>query len=166
MDMWRMVSSTNIRNSGFIKNLLPTVICLFLFIIILCPSAQARDRGRMQQGKTTNEIVSMMRERLGLSAEQVSQVRPIMEDEKNLRQQIMQKYGGQSRRYSDSPEMIELQAYTETRLSNVLSYEQMEGYRKLREEETQKSRERQRGRRGKRDGDDEMFKDVPGMPTF
>lgn len=154
MNKGRKILSTRIPKYGLICDLITTAICLILLNIILCPSAQARNRGRMQQGKTTGEIVSMMKERLGLSEEQVAQVRPIMEDEKNLRQQILEKYIGQNREsmMSVRPEIEELQAYTEARLSKVLTDEQMEKYRKIRDEETQKRREMRSGRSGMRGG--------------
>lgn len=99
----------------------------------------------MPQGKSVDEYILLMKDRLDLSAEQEAKIRPIIEEEWERRREIIVSYRGE--RESMRAAMQWLEKDTESQLAAILTQEQMAEYRQLREEMRQSMREKMRGRR-------------------
>lgn len=148
----RIISATRVRKYSPINYLVITIVCFCLLTTVLCSSARARNRGNMPEGKTANELISVMKTRLNLADEQEIQIRPIIEEEYAKRQEIIEEYAGQGRgsKGAMSTELQELQKITEIKLEAILTNEQMKEYRKLRAEELQTRSKNSRDRRRSR----------------
>jgi hypothetical protein len=125
------------------------IATLALAGLLACSTTRTGRGQGIPRGTSPEEFVSLLTERLGLSAEQVQQVRPVIEAHWEKRRGIIEKYRGQGRWSPGSvqAEFQELRQATEGQLASILTEEQMEEYRELREEQRQTMRERRRGRR-------------------
>lgn len=87
--------------------------------------------------ETPEQVLSEMKERLNLSEEQATKVRPIIEGKIERLHNIVEKYRGQDRPKIPSlkGEIRKLRTSTEKCLANILTEEQLEEYRKMQEEE-------------------------------
>jgi hypothetical protein len=112
----------------------------------MCPSADAQGAGRTPGGKSADQIISDMKNRLNLTDEQEAKIRPIIEEQVKNRAALIEKYQGQGRQGMRSMrnELQELNQSTENQLQSILTKEQMEEYRKMQAEESQ---QRRKGRR-------------------
>jgi hypothetical protein len=147
MNAKRSMSAAHVHEHSPVEFMILTVLCLFLSAIQACSSAHPRNSRQIPQGKSPEEIISTMKERLHLSEEQVAKVKPIIKEACEKRNQIREKYAGEGReaRTSMRTEVQELQKATEAKLSTVLTSEQMDEYRKLCDEESQPVRHSRHG---------------------
>jgi hypothetical protein len=126
-----------------------SIATVFLLLTLLsCSPAHVQGRAQMPPVKTAEEFILAMKERLNLNAEQMEEVRPVIEEDRKMRNTIIGKYAGQGREAMSQAryEMEELRRMTESRLSKILTPQQMEDYRKLCDEEARSMR------RGRGDG--------------
>ena len=99
-------------------------------------------------------------ERLGLTAEQIEQVEPVLKESAAARQEILSKYGmdaesrqgsaekpGLRKMRSMRKEMESVRKSTMDELEGVLSDEQLEEFERIQEERQAEMRERLRGAR-------------------
>lgn len=109
-----------------------------------------------QSVKTTDQIIQEMTFRLNLTEEQKAQVRPILEEQREKKAAIMEKYRDQGRGAKvymrDDMEALELDV--QLKLAKVLTEEQMKEYRKMVAEQKASMTEQkaQRGSRGGKGG--------------
>lgn len=148
----RIISATCARKYNPINYLVITTVCLCFLTTVACSSVRAKNRGNMPEGKTADELISVMKARLDLTDEQQIQIRLIIKEECAERQEIIEKYAGQGRgsREALSGELQGLQKITETKLEAILTDAQMKEYRKLRAEELQTRSKNSRDRRRSR----------------
>jgi Spy/CpxP family protein refolding chaperone len=125
------------------------IIILALLLIGSLPTlATAAGVGQEQAAPAVPEQarqrLEQIKERLGLTPEQIEQVRPILADEmqklKGLRDSSSG--GGRRDRRKMGREFKRIQGETDDRLEKVLSKEQMKELKKLRDEWRQQIRER------------------------
>ena len=90
----------------------------------------------IQTEETSDQVLSEMKERLNLAAEQEIKVRPIIERSVRERRTILEKCKEQDHPdiFSVRREMRELEKSVEKRLAEILTKEQMEEYRRIQEE--------------------------------
>jgi Spy/CpxP family protein refolding chaperone len=98
----------------------------------------------------TERLIDLMKERLALTPEQVDKVRRILEKDARDHRDLFQDYRsrGSGDRGAFRESLKTLDKRTEESLSAVLSKEQMEGYRKMRNEMRQRRRRRDYGASG------------------
>ena len=114
------------RKSIGTTGLLATAICLIA--LSLAPlAAHARGRGRHEPAP--ERVVERLSEQLDLSDEQAEQVRQILDRRFEERREL---------RDSHRQEMEEFRAQTEGEIAEVLTAEQLEEMRRLREERRQR----------------------------
>ncbi|MBX5496518.1 MAG: hypothetical protein IRZ15_14390 [Bryobacteraceae bacterium] len=108
-------------------------------------SEQAREE-RIEQAKQRMEEI---RQRLNLTPEQQEQIRPILMEEFERLRALRERAGSGSRRdrRQMARELRDIQSDTEKKLKPILTPEQMEEYRKIREEARSRFREQMRNRR-------------------
>jgi len=104
--------------------------------------------------QTPEARIAELKERLNLTDEQVTAVRPIIEEHVAQGKDIFKKYQGQGKEgfQAMQGEIKELQASTQSQLSAILTEEQMAEYGKMREEERAMMRERAKERMQRRRG--------------
>lgn len=143
-----------VSNRSLLKYLASTTyVMLFAVIFMTQPiTAQARDLPDMNS--SPEQVMSKMKERLNLTEEQETKVRPIIEESIQKRREILKK--DPQDRSTIKNELQELQWTTDMRLGVILTEEQMKEYQKLREEQSEKMRSEQRSR-GSRSGRSEDF---------
>ncbi len=108
--------------------------------------AEAPDQPAREQAQ---ERLQQLRERLQLTPEQVEQLRPVFQEQIRKLQAVRDKYSGQQSRRSRmrmARELRDVREATDERLRKILSKEQMDELKKIREEARQQFREK-RGRR-------------------
>lgn len=90
----------------------------------------------IQTEETSDQVLSEMKERLNLAAEQEIKVRPIIERSVRERRTILDKCKEQDHPdiFSVRREMREFEKSVEKRLAEILTKEQMEEYRRIQEE--------------------------------
>ena len=101
--------------------------------------AQAR-QGARGFGMSLDDQMTALTERLELDADQVARVREILQAQMETRQERFQRVRGSGDRNAMMQMMQELQEETETKLAEVLSDEQLEGYREYVAEQRQRRR--------------------------
>jgi hypothetical protein len=113
---------------------------------VLCTPAEGRGGWRNRQGKTAQDILDDMKECLNLTEEQVAQAQPIIEDQVQKRRETFESWReeGSQDRQSLKDAMQSLQEATESQLATILTEEQLEGLRKMQDEQ----REKRMGSRG------------------
>jgi polyhydroxyalkanoate synthesis regulator protein len=137
-------SAAHIHEHTLVEFMILTVLCLLLLAIQTCSSAHPRNSGQMRRVKSPEEIISILKDRLHLSEEQVAEVKPIIEEACQKRTDIMESYTGREARNSMRTEMQELEKETEAKLSTVLRSDQMGEYRKPNDGESQPARHSKR----------------------
>ncbi|HNR11736.1 MAG TPA: hypothetical protein PKM59_00310 [Thermodesulfobacteriota bacterium] len=122
--------------------LLTVLGCMMLLVFAPVFSSWAQD------GSNADAFAQKFQERLQLSDEQMEQLRPIISEDMAKRKAILQKYQGHGQQgYRPMRgELDSLNADTEGKMSQILSAEQMEEYKKLRQEQVERMRERARTR--------------------
>ncbi len=113
--------------------LLASILCTSL---IFAQQSSAQPDNSSFTNKSPEEMVSQMRTRLHLTDEQVSKIRPIIEESINKRADILNNNGeGKATKSA----LQQLQWTTDMKLGQVLSGDQMDEYQTMREEQTEKT---------------------------
>jgi len=144
--------------SRVIFNGRPPFINLFFIILaagllvtatMACSSLNTQKARRVPGGKSADQIISDMKNRLNLTDEQEAKIRPIIEEQVKNRAALIEKYRGQGREGMSSMrnELQALNQSTENQLQSILTKEQMEEYRKMQAEEREQMRKGSRSRR-------------------
>ena len=117
---------------------------VLLFIVHLTPAWAARGGAE----PNAEQVMAVIHERLNLTEEQATAVKPIIEEQISKRRQVVDKARSMSRqeRRSLRGEFKAIQAETESRLESILTAEQMDEFRAWQDERRQKMR-KQRGKR-------------------
>lgn len=112
-------------------------------------SAQGHRRGGPPDVETR---LSHLTEKLDLSDEQREQLRPLLEEhDEKLRALLDRARSGEADRASLRGDLSDLQRDLDQKLEALLTEEQMDEFRKFRDEQRQRTRERRAGR-GRRPG--------------
>jgi hypothetical protein len=158
MNEKRRMTGSRTDESCLLYYIMPIAIVFLLLTLLSCSPAQVQGKGQMPPVKTAEEFLTTMKERLNLNAEQMEEVRPVIEEDRKMRNAIIGKYAGQGREAMSQAryEMEEFRKMTENKLSKILTAQQMEDYRKLCDEEDRAMR------RGRDDGSGFG----PRMPRF
>jgi Spy/CpxP family protein refolding chaperone len=138
------------HNRSFRNHFLITLAAgLLVTTTLVCSSADAQSSRRVPGGKSADQIVSDMKNRLNLTDEQEAKIRPIIEEQSKNRAALIEKYRGQGREGMGSlrNELQELNQRTENQLQSILTKEQMEEYQKMQTEEREQMRKGSRSRR-------------------
>lgn len=108
-----------LHEHSLVEFMILTALCLLLSTLQACSSAHPKNSGQVPQGKSPEQIISMMKGRLHLSEEQVAEVKPIIKEASERRNQIMENYTGQGceARTSMRTELQEPRKETEVNLS-------------------------------------------------
>lgn len=131
-----------VSNRNLLKYLASATYVMFFAVIFMTQpiSVQARDLPDMNS--SPEQVMSKMKERLNLTEEQETKIRPIIEESIQKRLEILKK--GSQDRSTVKNELQELQWTTDMRLGVILTEEQTKEYRKLREEQSEKMPSEQR----------------------
>jgi Spy/CpxP family protein refolding chaperone len=132
----------------FLSPALTMAMCLVFMSVLACSLMRGRDERGKPGGKTAEEYVLFLKDRLKLTAEQEKQIRPIINEEREKRREILESYIGERESMRDA--MRWLEKNTESQLAAILTPEQMQKYWKLQDEMQQGGEERTPGHRGGR----------------
>jgi ABC-type transporter MlaC component len=120
-----------------------------IFSLVLAASAAApamQDSGAAQQRKEqAQQRLQQIQDRLKLTPEQIEQVRPVFADEMRQLKQVRDKYAGDQGRRSRlkmGREVRGIRNASDEKLKKILSKQQMDELKKLREEWREQMRER------------------------
>lgn len=140
-----------VRNRRFLRYIV-SPFCILLFPIMLLLQPVLAQAGNLPDNSSPDQVMSKMKERLKLTEEQETKIRPIIEESIQKRYEIL-KNGSQDRSTTKS-ELQELQWKTDMRVGVILTEEQRKEYEKLREEQAEKTQHNDaqgsRGPRGSR----------------
>ncbi len=108
------------------------LLALVLAVSFTYVSSAQAFRGK--RAKDPDKIIAHLTEKLSLSDEQVTQIRPIIENQAEQQKQLFEKYGSQGRagKQAMRGEMKTLREETHSKMAAVLTEEQMEKYESLR----------------------------------
>lgn len=136
-----------ISNKSLIKPLAYAAhVFLLAAIFVMQPmSVQAEDSSN--KNKSPEQIMSQLKERLKLTDEQETKIRPIIEDSIKKRNEILNN-GTQDGKTKKSA-FQQLQWSTDMQIGKVLTEEQRKEYEKLREEQSEKTQGTDDMHRGK-----------------
>jgi len=117
--------------------------------IFLTTSNVMAQRGGFRQADP-EQIMSVLKNRLGLTPEQETQVGPIITDQIEKRRAVFEKYKEQGRgnKREMRSEMRAIRKDVESRLGTILTPEQMETFRKFQDEKRKEQRGKMRKRKG------------------
>lgn len=106
---------------------------LLLAVMIVSPASAHPPR----DSHDPERMISVLKERLGLTEEQAEKIRAIFEEKDQKMRAIFEKYHEQRRSEESAmrKEMDTMQKGEETRIQSVLTEKQMEAYRNLRDEQ-------------------------------
>ena len=124
------------KTAGRVLVLLAFLLFAKVFILPLSP-ALAADSSNMNT--SPEEIVQQMKERLRLTEEQVTKIRPVIEESFNKRRDILNN-NRQDKKTSRSA-LQEVRWKTDMKLGQILTEEQMSDYQNLFEEKSEKSQQ-------------------------
>jgi len=124
------------KTAGLVLVILASLLLAAVFILPLS-RAQAADLSNMN--KSPEEIVQQMKVRLRLTEEQVTKIRPVIEESFNKRHDILNN-NGQDKKANRS-ELQEVRWKTDMKLGQILTEEQMRDYQNLLEETSEKSQQ-------------------------
>jgi len=138
------------RNTG--KNILRTTAwaaaaCILLAIIALVPDNV--DAGGFRKGQNSAEEIScILANRLELSEEQQSAIQPILNEEKQKRHEIMERFREKRQAIRDAiqSEVEANDKATEQKLAGILTGDQLKQYSELKEERRRQREERKEKR--------------------
>ncbi len=127
-----------------------SVYILFVAVFFI-PSVTAQIDNASNINKSPEEIVSQLRERLHLTEEQTTMIRPIIEESYTKRRDI---FNSNADGKAMKSALQQVQWTTDIKLGQILTKEQMESYQNLSEEQRDKtqSNDTHRGRGGERGG--------------
>ncbi len=133
---------------GNVRTLMKSSFNGFLVLAFIITSAcvTPSEAFRGSKARDPEKIISHLTRELGLSDTQVTQIRPIIENQAEQRKLIFEKYASQGRsgRKAMRGEMDALREKTDSQLASVLADEQMAKHRELHDQ-----RRQNRGQRGK-----------------
>ncbi|GBC63289.1 hypothetical protein DENIS_4283 [Desulfonema ishimotonii] len=120
----------------------------WIFCVTTLSTASAMSHGKMRK-KNPEQIVSEMKTRLSLTDDQAEKILPVIESQTEKGQALFEKARSQGRegRKAMRSEMQALARDTEEQLSAILTDDQMTEYKKMREEQRQKMRQRMKKNR-------------------
>jgi len=135
-----------------ITTLLLLMVILLAFAGLGCSSTSGAGFGRDPQPKSVDDQMALLTERLHLTSEQQTQVRPIIESACEKQSELLEKARGQDRsaRRELHSEMQAIATNIQEQLSSILTPEQMKSYEELMEEQRTARPERMKGRKGGR----------------
>jgi hypothetical protein len=138
-------------NSKITMQALAFSVYILLVAVFFIPSVTARIDNTSTMNKSPEEIVSQMRERLHLTEEQTTKIRPIIEESSTKRRDI---FNSNADGKAMKSALQQVQWTTDIKLGQILTKEQMEEYQNLSEEQRDRtqSNDTQRGRGGGRGG--------------
>jgi Skp family chaperone for outer membrane proteins len=124
------------KKSGLTK----TVLGIAFLIAFTLMQASAANAFRRFKVPDPEQVISDLTKELGLSDMQVEQIRPVIQNHAEKRNEIFDQYRseGRSGRQEMRSQMEALREETESELASVLTEEQMEKYRAYQEEKRQK----------------------------
>ncbi len=130
------------------RNLIKSLAVYMLIIaaILLTEPTSARAGDFSSAWKSPEQMMSLLKERLGLTEVQETRIHPIVEETFKKRSEII-KNGGQDGK-SEKSALQELQWSTDMQIGKILTGDQMKEYQTLREEESEKP-QRSDTRRGR-----------------
>lgn len=114
------------------------VFVLALLLTSAAPAWARQDGSATRQTAQVQQRLEEIKERLALTPEQIEQIRPVLEDELRKLQELRDKSSGpeQGRRAKRrmARELREIQRTADERLSKILTKQQMDEMKKIREE--------------------------------
>ncbi len=115
-------------------------LCVLLTSASISCSSYTQHRRRIPQAKTADQFMRQMKGYLILTDEQQVQVRPIIEEQVEKRNELINKYQGQSRQNMDSLryELQDLRISAENQLQYFLTNEQMIKYGNMQKDEDER----------------------------
>ena len=124
---------------------------LFVAVFIM-PRLAARADDSSNVDKSPEEIVAQMKERLHLTEEQTTKIRPIIEESVNNRRQILNDTGQDKK--ANRSALQEVRWKTDIKLGQILTEEQMRDYQNLYEGQSDKPQhdDMHRGKGGRSGG--------------
>ena len=126
-----------------------TVLVLALLLMSAAPAWARQHSVAEQQTEQVRQRIEAIKERLALTPEQIEQMRPVLEDEVRKIKAVREKYSGsgQSRRtkLKMARELRDIQSAADERLRKILSKQQMDEMKKIREERREQLRGRVNG---------------------
>ena len=134
-------------NKSLIKSFAYTAHVFLLAAIFLIQPMSVQAKDFSNKNKSPEEIMLQLKERLKLTEEQETKIRPIIEDSIKKRNEILNN-GTQDGKTKKSA-LQELQWSIDMQLGKILTEEQMKEYQKLREEESEKKPQRSDMQRGR-----------------
>jgi len=140
-----------VRNRSLLKHLaFATCVTLIAAIFMAQPiPSQAADLP--DTNSSAEQVMAKMKERLHLTEEQETKMRPIIEESVQTRREILKR--NPQDRSAIKNELQELQWKTDMRLGLILTEEQMKEYEKLMEEQSEKMQSSDmQSRKGSRGG--------------
>jgi Spy/CpxP family protein refolding chaperone len=151
-----------------IKNILTMVGISAILLSTSCASTQDYERQSadltrpaMRQARdiTPEQVISQMKIRLNLTEEQITQIRPIIEDSMNQQKELFQEYRNQGPQAMASLEakMQQLEQDIKERLAEFVTDAQLEEYQKMLEEQKVQRENMRPGGRGHPRGDFGQF---------
>jgi periplasmic protein CpxP/Spy len=126
-----------LSNRSLLKSLVfSTCVLLFAAIFIMQPlTTQAQDFSNISN--SPEQIMSQLKERLNLTEDQETKVRPIIQESIKKRNEIIQN-GAQAGKKKKSA-LQELGWSTDMQLGNILTEQQMKDYQEFQEEQSEKT---------------------------
>ena len=115
-------------------------LCVLLTSTSISCSPYTQHRRRIPEAKAADQFISEMKGRLNLTDEQQVQVRPIIEEQVEKRNELIKKYQRQGRQGVDSLryELQDLRISAESQLQYFLTNEQMIKYGNMQQEEDER----------------------------
>ena len=113
------------------KKMIGVFALMLVALAAAAPLEAQAQRGGRGFAMSLDDQMTALTERLELAEDQVTKVREILQAQAESRQERFQGGRGSMDRNAMMRMMRELQAETETRLAEVLSDEQLEGYREF-----------------------------------
>ncbi len=140
-----------VRNRSLLKHLAFATCVMLIGAIFMAQPIPAQAADLPDTNSSAEQVMAKMKERLHLTEEEETKMRPIIEENVQTRREIL-KRDAQDRSAIKNG-LQELQWKTDMRLGVILTGEQMKEYEKLREEQSEKmQRSDVQGNRGSRGG--------------
>ncbi len=116
----------------------------FVFVVFTMQPFSSHAQSGPNAGRSPEQVVSQLEERLKLTDEQETKLRPIIEESLKKRSELLNSGAPKS-------DLQQLQWATDMQIGKILTEEQMKEYEKLREEQDKKADRygtQKKGRRG------------------
>jgi len=126
-----------LSNKTFSKSLVYVTCLLLPFAVLLVQQVGALAADSPDMYSPAGQTMTKMKERLNLTEEQETKIRPIIEQSMKERSEILK--NSQEDRNTIKKELQDLQWSTDVQLGMILTEKQMKEYQKFREEEIEKT---------------------------